>query len=208
MARAVHQVISPYAKAVPPLARSALDVGSLLTRVADALHFVKACHTIVHFTASRGAIAQKTPSMQASPSACFHLPCQIYTCNRLDCRRHQLFGATLNSMVQRWSSWSFSSSLSLSFWSYTGVRLHVGSERSSFHSGSACGSSAGHAALPGAQPRAAQPPCAAPGAAAVLCCSRPPVCAPGPPAGQCNHKRWVSCFLFLCLPYSGSWWCP
>ena len=68
MARAVHQIISTYAKAVPPLASSALDVRSTLARVADALHFVRACHTIVHFKASSRAMAQETPSMQASPN--------------------------------------------------------------------------------------------------------------------------------------------
>ncbi len=78
MARAVHQVVSPYAKAVPALALSVKDVRAILSSAADALHFVIACHTTVHFKASRAVIAQKTPSMQASCSACLCFFCLAY----------------------------------------------------------------------------------------------------------------------------------
>ncbi|BDA44284.1 probable Sacsin [Coccomyxa sp. Obi] len=64
MAQAIHQVVSPYAKAVPALALTAKEVGVTLSKAADALHFVKACHTTVNFRATRAVITPKTPSVQ------------------------------------------------------------------------------------------------------------------------------------------------
>ncbi len=73
LAQAVHQMVSPYAKAVPALALTSKEVGVALSKAADALHFVKACHTTVNFRATRAVIAPKAPSMQASSPVSFRL---------------------------------------------------------------------------------------------------------------------------------------
>lgn len=70
MAQAVHQMVSPYEKAVPALALTAKEVGVTLSKAANALHFVKACHTTVNFRASRAVITPKTPSVQARSPVC------------------------------------------------------------------------------------------------------------------------------------------
>lgn len=72
MALSVHQVILPYAKAVPALALGVREVRAILSRAADSLRFVKELHTTVTFKTHRAVLAPKTSTIKVSSiNVCF-----------------------------------------------------------------------------------------------------------------------------------------